>query len=163
MSADLVPHPNTGELVDISALSPSQRVTVDGDEYEFSAPSSDAGTTRYREDVLRCKLCALVGDGTITESAASAALVRTVNVLFAVPWDAELADLRAALEGEEVRVQIAGAEVTVINTNASERPTTRGINALRKVPGAGKAIDGATVKQEPPARKVKITVKRRGT
>lgn len=121
-------------------------------QFEISAPSPDAGTTGYDERVLERELAALIDDGAITAHAAEAALERTVTITLRVPFNGDLAELAALAKDID---GIAGVPCTAAKVTAARRVVAQGVNALRKVPGTGAALDRAKVTLTP-TRKARV-------
>jgi hypothetical protein len=138
----------------------TQRVGSPTDEVqlEIKAPSPEAGTEAYLEDVLEEKLHALIMAETITPSAASKACKRQLMLTLGVPWDANLQDLAGTVKDPQAVIQIAGVRVDVVKADASVRAVAAGIKALRKIPGTADALDAAKVYHAPPSRKARVTV-----
>jgi hypothetical protein len=131
-------------------------------QWEIKAPSPTAGTESYPPDLLRAELNNLVGLDVISEEAAQGALKRQLLLTLSVPWDADLRVLVEQLKGA-VGVQVADVEVDVVSADASERPIASGINRLRKISGAVKALDRARVEQPAGRRRASVKLKTRET
>jgi hypothetical protein len=130
-------------------------------QYELKAPSPTAGTESYRLDLLHDALSLLIDAGVISETAASGAMQRRLVLELDVPWRADLPNMAAAVK-DAIGITVADIEVKVARAEPSCQPSVAGIKALRKIPGAGAALDEALVAQDPPRRRVKVTVKTRG-
>ena len=128
-------------------------------QWEITAPSPDAGTETYPEDKLVPELQALIAEGTISPDGASRACERSLTLKLSIPWDADPKEIAQALEGELVRIQVAGHEMTVLSATPVVRSMAAGIKALRKIPGASEALGRVLVKQPNLSRRVKITEK----
>lgn len=124
-------------------------------QYEVKAPSPEAGTTAYDEHAMEQELRALLERGTIAPEAAQAALERGLNLVVRVPFDADLDALEGALRGA-VSITISDVECEVVAAGGLRKTSAAGIKALLKVPGTKAAIERATRRVTPPARKAKV-------
>jgi hypothetical protein len=142
----------------------TQRVgePTDDVQYELKAPSPTAGTESYPPDRLGSALDDLVGADVISEDAASNALQRRLLLELEVPWGANLSEMAKAVK-DAIGITVADVDVKVARAEPSCRPSASGIKALRKIPGAVATLDEALVTQDPPKRRVKVTVKTKGS
>ena len=129
-------------------------------QWEITAPSPAAGTETYPADRLIPELEDLIAQGVITTDAASRACKRHLILTVTVPWSAAPEDLARKLS-DAAGIAIAGVPVEVVKAEPYVKPVAQGIAALRKVPGASEALDGAKVTQAPGARRAKVTRKDR--
>ena len=118
-------------------------------EYTFTAPSPNAGTTEYDQDILEIALTELVNSGVIDADTAAKALVREVTVKMAVPWGVSLSEF------------VADAEDLPHTTSTTESIKTHlpTINRLLKVPGVAEAVQSAQEIKPQGERKVRFTAK----
>lgn len=124
-------------------------------QWEITAPSPSAGTESYPPVDLERELRALVERGTITSDAARTALKRTVTLVVAPEWDADLDDLVDIVNTSE-DVRIAGVPVTIVSAAADRKSVAAGVKALRKVPGTGAALDRAKLPLPGNSRRPKV-------
>lgn len=128
-----------------------------GVQYEIKAPSPTAGTTAFDRDRLRAELRRLLEEDAIDPELAEAALRRTVTITATVPTDADLEELARRLGGLDA---IAGIPVRDVGVATAEAAVIAGVNRLKKA-GHADVVDDVTVAATPPARKAKVTPKRR--
>lgn len=133
-------------------------VGPDGVQYEITAASPNAGTTSYPPDLLEAELVALIDRGTISETGASKALVRTLAVELRVPWSADPDELAARIM-QAAEIQVAGVTVEVVKAEGKRSTKLPGVNALAKVPGTGAALDRARVTVPVGERLAKVKAK----
>ena len=134
----------------------------DDQQWTVECPSPTAGTEVYPPDALRTALVDAVDAGGIGEDAASKALARRLVLELAVPWDADLQELALHVKGA-VGIQIAGFEVDVVKAEPVSRSVAAGIKALRKLEPTHQYLDDAVVKQPVGERRVRVTLKTRGS
>lgn len=132
-----------------------------GRQLEIKAPSPSAGTESYPPDALVVALDELTGANLISEDAASKALQRRLVLELDIPWAADPSEMAKAVK-DAAGIQVAGVDVTVVKAEPVSRVSAAGVKALRKIPGVGVVLDGALVTQDPPKRRVKVTVKTKG-
>ena len=125
-----------------------------GNGLTVKAPSPDAGTEKYPADVLHDSLAALIGEDTITEDAASRALVQVLCVTVEVPVGLDGESAVAAIGASTLMVD--GRELPVASASISRKVSAAGIKALRKVPGMDSVL-AEIRKVEPVVRRVKVT------
>jgi len=125
--------------------------------YTLSAPSPTAGTVDYPPDALEEALSGLVAEGRIEASAAARACDRRLVLELRVPFDADHRALARKVK-DAVAIEVAGVEVAVVRSEARAKASASAIAALRKIPGVGAVLDGASAVRDPGRRKV--TVKR---
>lgn len=128
-----------------------------GVQYEIKAPSPTAGTTTVDRDRLRDELRRLLEEDAIEPELAEAALKRTVTITATVPTDADLDELARRLGALEA---IADVPVRAVKVDTAETAVVAGVNRLKKA-GHGGVVDDVTVETTAPARKAKVTPKRR--
>lgn len=120
-----------------------------GHQYEIKASSPDAGTAEYDVDVLAEVLDELVADDVIDQTGASAALERSVVVVFKADTAEEAAAIVAQIKGAD---GVTKAEAT------PPKARVAGIKALEKIPAARDRLAAARRVRDPGPRRP--TVKR---
>lgn len=127
----------------------TRRVRIGENEYVFTAPSPNAGTTEYDPDILEIALSELVDSHVIDAETAAKALVREVTVTLAVPWGEPLDEFTEAAH------DLANA----VKAAASVKVNLPTINRLLKVEEVAGAVKAAQEKKPQTDRKVKFAVK----
>ena len=130
-------------------------------QLEIKAASPSAGTESYPPDALGVALDEMTAADLISETAASNALQRRLVLELGIPWAANPSEMAKAVK-DAVGIQVAGVDVTVVKAEPVSRVSAAGVKALRKIPGVGAVLDGVLVTQDPPKRRVKVTVRTRG-
>lgn len=115
-------------------------------QWEISAPSPVAGTETVDVDVLSDVIDEALDERIIDQSAAGAALVRTVHVTFLVGSDAEAKEI----------IDTAQQDDRIIRAEASRRVSAAGVRALEKIPAMRDRVALAKRPCDPPKRTPKV-------
>lgn len=115
-------------------------------QWEITSPSPAAGTETVDVDVLSDVIDEALDERIIDQSAAGAALVRTVQVTFLVSSEDEVEQILATAQQDD----------RVIRADPHRRVANAGVRALEKIPGMRERVALAKRPCDPPKRTPKI-------